>query len=266
MSAACVVRMEHIWTCFGKHLVHRDVSLCLNRGEKLGLVGASGSGKTALMREMIGLLQPARGKVYVFGTPLDEITPSRQQALRNCCGVLFQGGALFTDLTVFDNIALPLRELRLLDEDLIWHLVCLKLRMVGLDARVARLKPAELSGGMVKRVGLARALALEPELLFLDEPTSGLDPVAGRNFIRLLSALHRDLGFSMVMITHDLNPLRELCDRIAVLADTHLVALGTLEEILACDHPFVRQFFNGEPATAPEPDHGGLPWAIGPTP
>lgn len=248
MNESCAVRMAHIWTCFGDHVVHRDISLCLRRGEKLGLVGGSGSGKTTLLREMLGLSRPYRGDIYVNGVSLGDAPPSGRQALRNCCGVLFQGGALFTDLSVFNNIALPLRELRLLDERLIRALVCMKLRMVGLDGRVGYLKPAELSGGMVKRVGLARALALEPELLFLDEPTSGLDPVSARDFVRLLNALHRDLGFSMVMITHDLELLRSLCDRIAVLADARLVALGTLEEILHADHPFVRQFFQGEGA------------------
>lgn len=247
-SSDCVVRMEHIWTCFGEDTIHRDISMCLYRGERLGLVGGSGSGKTTLIREMIGLQRPTRGKVYVFGKPLDQTPMDEQQTLRNRCGVLFQGGGLFTDLTVYDNIALPLRELKILDEDFIRDLVSIKLNMVGLDARAAHLRPAELSGGMVKRVGLARALALEPELLFLDEPTSGLDPVAGENFVQLLKSLHQDLAFSMVMITHDLHTLRDLCDRIAVLAEGRLAAIGTLDDILKCEHPFVRQFIHGERA------------------
>jgi len=240
--------MEDIWTCFGKDIIHEDISLCVYKGEKLGIVGGSGSGKTTLLREMIGLQEPARGEIYVFDKPLDRASVKEQQALRNRCGVMFQSGALFTDLTVYDNIALPLRELKLLDEDFIRELVCTKLTMVGLEPRAAHLKPAELSGGMVKRVGLARALALEPELLFLDEPTSGLDPIAGENFVNLIKSLHNDLEFTMVMITHDLNSLRDLCDRVAVLADRRLVALGTLEEMLDCDHPFVRQFFHGKRA------------------
>ncbi|MDT8399916.1 MAG: ATP-binding cassette domain-containing protein [Pseudomonadales bacterium] len=241
----CVVNMKHIWTRFGAMVVHRDISLCLFRGERLGLVGGSGSGKTTLMREMIGLLEPSQGSVEVFGRELHSSSREEQQDLRNRCGVLFQNGALFTDLTVYDNVALPLREMGMLEEKLIRSLVCMKLSMVGLSATVTALKPAELSGGMVKRVALARALALEPELLFLDEPTSGLDPVSAENFVKLLDELHRDLNFSMVMITHDLHTLRDLCDRIAVLADGQLVAIGQLAEVATCEHPFAQQFFHG---------------------
>src|SRR5690606_26934998 len=165
--------------------------------------------------------------------------------LRGRCGVLFQGGALFTDLDVYDNVALPLRELRSLDEGLIRELVFLKLRLVGLEPHVARLMPYELSGGMVKRAALARALALEPELLLLDEPTSGLDPVGSENFIHLVRELHGDLGFTMVLVTHDLLTLPELCDRIAVIADRRLAAVGTLAEIMASEHPKVRALFHG---------------------
>jgi len=241
----CVVRMSHIWTRFGEAVVHRDVSLCLERGERLGLVGGSGSGKTTLLREMLGLLMPSSGTVEVLGRSLDSISGSEQQGLRNCCGVLFQGGALFTDLTVFENIALPLREFGLGDEPLIRDLVQLKLHMVGLEPDAAWLRPAELSGGMVRRVGLARALALEPELLFLDEPTAGLDPASAENFVALLQTLHRDLEFSMIMITHDLHTLQDLCDRIAVLAEGELVAEGPLATVRASMHPFVREFFGG---------------------
>ena len=246
MSDTCIVRMENIWTCFGDEVVHRDLNLCLTAGERLGLVGGSGSGKTTLMREMIGLQQPTRGKVYIQGQALNDLDQTQQQQLRNQCGVLFQQGALFTDLNVFDNIAFPLREMRVLDESLIRELVCMKLRMVGLDERVAELRPSELSGGMIKRVGLARALILEPELLFLDEPGSGLDPVSSDTFVSLLQRLHRDLGFTMVMVTHDLHTLRDLCDRVAVLAEGQFVADGPLDEVLRCDHPYVREFFKGE--------------------
>lgn len=247
-TEACAIRMRDIHTRFGDNEVHRGISLCVHYGERLALVGGSGSGKTTLLREMIGLLQPTSGSVQVFGEDLNTGDPSRVQALRNRCGVLFQAGALFTDLCVFDNIALPLRELGGIDERLVNDLVMLKLQMVDLAPAVAAVMPYELSGGMVKRVALARALALEPELLFLDEPTSGLDPVASDKFVQLINRLHRDLGFTMVMITHDLPTLPDLCDRIAVLADGGMVTLGTLREIMQVDHPFVREFFHGSRA------------------
>jgi phospholipid/cholesterol/gamma-HCH transport system ATP-binding protein len=168
-----------------------------------------------------------------------------QQQLRNRCGVLFQGGALFSALSVFDNIAFSLRELGVLDDTLIEPLVAMKLAMVGLEAGAALLMPAELSGGMVKRAALARSLIMEPEVLFLDEPTSGLDPVLSEEFVNLLRELHRELGFTIVMITHDLDTLCDLCTRVAVLADQRLVSFGSLDDALACDHPFARDFFHG---------------------
>jgi phospholipid/cholesterol/gamma-HCH transport system ATP-binding protein len=244
----CVIRVEHVWTSFKETLIHQDITFCLRKGEILGLVGSSGSGKTTLLREMIGLQAPTGGQIYVFDYPLSESTSPVQQHLRNRCGVLFQGGALFSTLNVYENIALPLRELHILDEGLIRHLVCAKLNMVGLNSEVARLTPAELSGGMVTRVALARALALEPPLLFFDEPTSGLDPIASEGFVNLVKSLHQELAFSMFMITHDLYTLADLCHRIAVLADQRLIALGPLEKIRACKHPFIQQFFHGERA------------------
>ncbi|MDE2149232.1 MAG: ABC transporter ATP-binding protein [Gammaproteobacteria bacterium] len=239
----CVVRLEHIGTRFGERVIHRGIDLCVRRGEILALVGGSGSGKTTLLREMIGLQAPTEGCVIISGQRLESLDAQTQQRLRENCGVLFQGGALFSGLNVFDNIAMPLRELNLLDEALILQLVCHKLRMVGLEAEAAHLMPAQLSGGMVKRAALARALILEPELLFLDEPTSGLDPIASEKFVQLIRALHRELGFTVVLVTHDLNMLMDLCDRVAVLADQRIVALGRLDQVIACDHPFVCNFF-----------------------
>lgn len=243
-TSDCVIRLEHLGTRMEGRVIHRDINLCVRRGEILALVGGSGSGKTMLLREMLGLHTPSEGRIVVAGQRMDIVNLQAQQKLREDWGVLFQGGALFSALSVFDNVALPLRELNLLDECLISQLVCRKLQMVGLGPETAHLLPAQLSGGMVKRVALARALALEPELLFLDEPTSGLDPIASENFVAVLRELHQELGFTVVLVTHDLGMLASVCDRVAVLADQTIVALGTLTEVTACDHPFVRHFFH----------------------
>jgi phospholipid/cholesterol/gamma-HCH transport system ATP-binding protein len=241
-----VIEVRNLWTRFGRQIVHRDVNLVVYRGEVLSLVGGSGSGKTVLMRQMLGLETPARGTVCVFGRTLHEGDPGELRELRNRWGVLFQEGALFSALSVYDNVALPLRELKRLDEALIRDLVLLKLCMVNIEPRHASKMPAELSGGMVKRVALARALALEPELLFLDEPTAGLDPDRSESFVRLLKSLHTELQLTVVMITHDLDSLAALSDRVAVLADQRLVAIGPVAEIIEVDHPFIQNFFRGE--------------------
>lgn len=248
MNGDAVIKMEHVWTCFGANIVHKDLCLTLQRGEILSLMGSSGCGKTVLVREMIGLQKPTRGRIELFGEVLADISEVQRQALRNRCGMLFQSGALFSALTVFDNIAFPLREQRFLDEGLISQLVRMKLAMVGLRPQDALLMPAELSGGMVRRVALARALIMEPELVFLDEPTSGLDPVLSEEFVHLLSELHQELGFTVVMVTHDLNTLSELSSKVAVLADHGLAAHGSIEEALQSEHPYVRRFFHGKRA------------------
>ena len=248
MKKSYAVELEHIWTCFGEQLIHQDISFRLENGEILGLVGASGSGKTTLLREIIGLETPSRGSLKVLGEPIQEACAIECRERRNHTGVLFQNGALFSALNIFDNIAFPLRELDIDDEELVSQMVYMKLAMVGLNARDATLKPSELSGGMVKRAALARALILEPELLLLDEPTSGLDPLASEAFVTLLRQLHQELDFTVVMITHDLDILRDLCLKVGVLADHRLVAFDTLDKVLACDHPFVQEFFHNNRA------------------
>lgn len=248
MKKTYAVELGHIWTYFDEQLIHQDISLCLEQGEILGLVGASGSGKTTLLREIIGLEIPSKGILKVLGEPVQQSCTVECSQRRNHTGVLFQNGALFSALNVFENIAFPMREFGINDEELIEQMVCMKLSMVGLSADDAMRKPSELSGGMVKRAAFARALILEPELLLLDEPTSGLDPMAGEDFVSLLRQLHRELGFTVVMITHDLHILRDLCSKVAVLAEHQLVAFDTLDKVLACEHPFIFQFFHNNRA------------------
>ncbi|MBA3903350.1 MAG: ABC transporter ATP-binding protein [Rhodocyclaceae bacterium] len=237
------IEVANLSTRFGDYWVHRDLNLSVQRGEILALVGGSGSGKTTLLRQMIGLLHPTQGEIRLFGEPLFDGNVERERNLRRRFGMLFQYGALFSAFNVFQNIAFPLRELRTLDEDLIHELVMLKLAMVELLPRHAWLMPAELSGGMVKRVALARALAMEPELLLLDEPTAGLDPDRSESFVRLIRMLGEQLGLTVVLVTHDLDTLAALASRVAVLAEQRILALGTVDDIMKVDHPFIRNFF-----------------------
>ena len=242
----CVIELRKLWTVFGPQVVHRDISLCVKRGEILSLVGGSGSGKSTMLRQMLGMESPTRGDVLVFGHSLITGDPAELRRLRNRWGVLFQEGALYSALSVFENVATPLRELKALDEGLIRDLVILKLEMVGIEARHAEKMPSALSGGMIKRIGLARALALEPELLFLDEPTAGLDPDRSESFVTLIAEIRRELGLTVVMVTHDLDTLVSLSDRVAVLADQQIVAIGSVQQIASATHQFIANFFQGE--------------------
>ncbi len=247
---AKVIEIRGLSTRFGESVIHRDIDLDVAAGEIVALVGGSGSGKTTLLREIAGLLVPNSGSIRIFGRSLRESDAKARREIRRRFGMLFQHGALFSALSVYDNIAFPLRELRLLDEEMIAELVMLKLGQVELEARHARLLPSELSGGMVKRVALARALALEPELLVLDEPTAGLDPDLADGLVKLIAMLQAELAFTVVMVTHDLDALASLATRIAVLAEQRIVAFGSPAEVLAVDHPFIRNFFCSEHARA----------------
>lgn len=246
MASDCIIEIEGLHTHFGSTVIHENISLNVYKGEILSLVGGSGSGKTTLLRQMLGLETPAQGSVKIFGYSRYDCDFDLLKSLRNRSGVLFQQGALFSALTVFDNIALPMRELHCLDEEMIRDLVMLKLDMVEVAAQHANKMPAELSGGMIKRVALARALALDPELLFLDEPTAGLDPALSESFVELIQTLRQELTLTIVMVTHDLDTLAAISTRIAVLADQRLVALGKLADIIKIDHPFIKDFFLGK--------------------
>ncbi len=241
-----VVSVRDLSTRFGEVWVHKGLDLDIATGEMVALVGGSGSGKTTLMRQMIGLLTPTKGEIRLFDEPLFDGNVERERALRRRFGVLFQHGALFSAFSVYDNIAFPLRELKCFDEVTIHDLVLLKLEMVELLPRHGQLSPAELSGGMVKRVALARALALEPELLLLDEPTAGLDPDRSDSFVRLIRMLGEELGLSVVLVTHDLDTLAALATRVAVLAEQRILAYDSIENVIRIDHPFIRNFFLSE--------------------
>ncbi|MBC7502749.1 MAG: ATP-binding cassette domain-containing protein [Herminiimonas sp.] len=241
-----VIQIENLWSQFGQFVVHQDLNLEIRQGDIVALVGGSGSGKTTLLRQILGLERPARGVVRVFGDNIAESSSENLQSMRTRWGMLFQHGALFSALSAFDNVAQPMRELGTLPEDLIRDAVLLKLHMVDIKPAEAAKMPADLSGGMVKRVALARALALEPELLFLDEPTAGLDPSLSDSFVELIRSLHREMQLTVVMVTHDLDTIFALATRIAVLADKHVIAMGEPAEVIEVQHPFIEQFFGGE--------------------
>lgn len=238
------ITVSTLTTRFGKTVIHQDLDLEVKTGEIIGIVGGSGSGKSVLMKEMIGLLRPAAGQIRVLGENPHDENMLRAEALRRRWGVLFQEGALFSALSTAQNILMPMREFTDLSIPLRRDLAAIKLALVGLPAETADKRPSELSGGMKKRVGLARALALDPEILFLDEPTAGLDPISANAFDELILSLQRSLGLTVVMITHDLDTLVSICDRIAVLVDKHVV-VGTLEELRANPHPWIQDYFSG---------------------
>lgn len=239
------IEVRGLCTAFGSNMVHEDLDLTVCNGEVIGVVGGSGSGKSVLLNTIIGLRQPDAGTVRVLGQELKTASRQRWNALERSWGVLFQQGALFSNLTVRENVAAPMFEHTSLPAKEIYELAKLKIAMVGLEPRAGALKPSELSGGMRKRAGLARALSLDPELLFLDEPTSGLDPIGAAAFDALIKDLSSSLELTVFMITHDLDTLYEITDRVAVLADHKVVAVAPVAEMENMDHPWVREYFLG---------------------
>jgi phospholipid/cholesterol/gamma-HCH transport system ATP-binding protein len=241
-----VVDIENLRSAFSQNgvstVIHQQLHLTVRAGELLSVVGGSGSGKTVLLRQILGLATPAQGRVTVLGRPAAELA---RQGAASRVGMLFQHGALFSAFNVLENIALPLRELGTLPPALVYDVAMMKLQMVGLDASHAFKMPANLSGGMIKRVALARALILDPPLLLLDEPTAGLDPDSADSFCHLLRSLQQELGLTVMMVTHDLDTIFELSTRIAVIAEKRVIIHAAVPEVLAFDHPFVRQFFAG---------------------
>jgi phospholipid/cholesterol/gamma-HCH transport system ATP-binding protein len=238
--------VEGLRNVFSHHVVHNDLSLTVNRGEILGVVGGSGTGKSVLMRSIIGLQIPDAGSITVLGRSITDAQDDDDIDIRSRWGVLFQGGALFSTLTVAENVEVPLKEFYPEITDELRHEIArYKVMLSGLPEEAAAKYPSELSGGMRKRAGLARALSLDPELLFLDEPTAGLDPIGAAAFDRLTRELQATLGLTVFLITHDLDTLYEICDRVAVLADGRVIAVGTIPELLAMDHPWIQEYFNG---------------------
>jgi len=242
---APVVQVRGLLSQFGEQVIHENLDLDVERGEVLGVVGGSGTGKTVLLNTILGLKDPDGGSVSLFGTDRADMTKEQLASVERNTGILFQQGALFSALTVLQNVASPLIEHTRLPKDMINELAEMKIAMVGLKPEAHHLKPAELSGGMRKRVGLARALALDPELLFLDEPTAGLDPIGAAAFDELIRNLSDDLGLTVFMITHDLDSLYAITDKVAVLADKRVVAKAPVRELEKSDHPWIREYFLG---------------------
>ena len=248
-----LIEVRGLRTQFGSNVVHDNLDFSIYRGEIVGLVGGSGTGKSVLMNSILGLLTPAAGAIRFFGHDRAAIQDHPELHLEKRIGVMFQGGALFSSMTVRENVMVPMREHTNLSLSMMRELADMKLALVGLEPHAATLMPADLSGGMIKRASLARALALDPELLFLDEPTAGLDPVGANAFDELILELRSAMNLTVLMVTHDLDSLYAICDRVAVLFDKRIGTTGPVEEVAAFDHPWVREYFNGPRARG----HGG---------
>ncbi len=248
------IRVRGLTVAFGDKVILENLDLDVRRGEVLGFVGGSGTGKSVLTRSVLGLVRQRSGTIEVFGQDLAGLGRADHRAMERRWGVLFQHGALFSGLNVRQNIQVPMREYLNLSQGLMDELAMLKIRMVGLNPDAAEKFPSELSGGMIKRAALARALALDPEILFLDEPTSGLDPIGAAEFDQLIATLQKTLGLTVFMVTHDLDSLYSICDRIAALADRRVIAAGTVAEILQAEHPWLQAYFHGERARLRAPE------------
>lgn len=258
IAAAPIIDVQAVDTRFGDHVVHEGLDLTVRRGEVIGLVGGSGTGKSVLMNTIIGLRRPDGGQVRVFDENVHALDHDAARALERRWGVLFQGGALFSALTVKENVIAPMREHVRMPHRFEEDVADLKIGLAGLPPEAGARYPAELSGGMKKRAGLARALALDPELLFLDEPTAGLDPIGAAAFDELILTLRDSLALTVFMVTHDLDTLHTICDRVAVLADKRVAAVGTIPELLNTGHPWITEYFSGPRGRAAHLAHNGL--------
>lgn len=250
MSGENLIEVRGLRNQFGDHVVHEGLDLDIRRGEILGVVGGSGTGKSVLLRSITGLITPRAGEVRVFGKNIARLSGPEREAVERRWGVMFQDGALFSALTVRENVEVPLRAVPGLSDAQRRSLARLKVAMAGLPENANGKYPSDLSGGMRKRAGLARALALDPEIVFLDEPTAGLDPIGADAFDQLIVGLRDALNLSVFMVTHDLDTLNACCDRIAVLAEKRVLATGTIEELRRIDHPWVHEYFHGPRAHA----------------
>jgi phospholipid/cholesterol/gamma-HCH transport system ATP-binding protein len=255
-----VIRVHNLVNAFGDQVIHDGVDLDVRRGEVIGVVGGSGTGKSVMLRTVVGLNRPVSGSIEVLGRDVLHLNEEDRHELETHWGVLFQDGALFSSLTVAQNIEVPLREDLRLPSRLMAEIAACKVGMVGLPADAADKFPAQLSGGMRKRAGLARALALDPEILFLDEPTAGLDPIAASAFDQLIKDLQSSLGLTVFLVTHDLDTLFAVCDRVAVLVDKK-IRVGTLEQHLKDDHPWIHAYFHGPRGRAAHPAEPAAPAA-----
>lgn len=253
MNLEPIITIRGLVNRFGTTAVHDGLDLDVFRGEVLGVVGASGSGKSVLLRTIVGLQVPNAGHISVLGTDVLTADPEHRRTVQNRWGVMFQGGALFSSLTVRENVAAPMRERLGVDARTRNALADLRIAMVGLPVSAGDKSPSELSGGMRKRAGLARALSLDPEILFLDEPTAGLDPIGATEFDELIKALQQALGLTVFLVTHDLDTLHATCDRIAVLAERKVMVTGTMAEMRLVDQPWIHAYFNGPRAHAAQP-------------
>lgn len=256
-----VIRIRGLRNQFGDQVVHENLDLDVRRGEIIGVVGGSGSGKSVLLRSIIGLGHPAAGSIRLFGEEVSTMSDTKRALIERRCGVLFQNGALFSSLTVAENVAVALTEHHDIDAAIVDRLALLKIALAGLPLDSADKFPSQLSGGMVKRAALARALALDPDILFLDEPTAGLDPIGASAFDQLILTLRDSLGLTVFLITHDLDTLYTICDRVAVLANKHILVADSLDVVEKVDEPWIREYFQGprgraaQRATATHPSH-----------